>query len=769
MPGGCTANGTLNEANFAKPLPTIGLYVAAASFYCAAAMAVDTFLGFRSRRLWFPSKCFTLNAATLTFLAVATKLPVDLNTSMPRPVDQLSKLSSTVLICTVTGNLMPSVGVIDSPVSNIVALAILVVTVIVNVAIQMGTGVIYVHLLEHFVIVFFILVLLILFISSALPISTTKQQLEKLYDIKHNQLDVDFQKADGYDEGKLRECVAKYWVMAHTSSPQYVLGRSATCTASGAFCLLSALVLVEAFVRSFVAERSHFCEGTSDYGWSIIVVLLSQVIAIIVGTIAPALRWFTAVNYRRPDEGSRRWRDEFRVEQYWVQKLTELKEAPLSFQFRNWRCQKITHNSKNLVLGLLIKAQIGVVLCSKVVRLVSILPVCWLNHGKKLFKKLDQTPSSVTVGLVNLENFVLHLEGEDALVKLITKHERRDTKRWIQKGKKKSPKHLESLVQERIESVRGFIWVGSIDRDEVQRLALAESKHPEHCWALPVVTLASIAVALPDADQSSLKQLLSGVDEGLRYVRQIEKNLEAKGLLNQRKAADIIWSRLSLHNRWFDLDLRRLKPGPQSTRNVIQALIDIGHGGVVEFLNIKDGTDKTKTLEWPPKVLAANCMYRLCSTIQRHCDECPGMEAHLFCWLREAISDLLGACLTNLPEAIYMECFCSSIEVREESVRGAAFLLGEAEEIMSMLSDVASSYPLEKKYVDDWRDSRGSIWGWSCEHRSCSTLGSTSSNTMSGSLSSTPSLAHASNSFSADGSVTSVEFSQTQAPPDGLV
>ncbi|MQM05769.1 hypothetical protein Taro_038587 [Colocasia esculenta] len=714
MPGGCTANGSLNEANFGKPLPTIGLYVAAASLCCAAAMAVDTFLGFRSRRLWFPSKYFTLNAAILTILAVATKLPVDLNTSMPRAVDQLSKLSSTVLICTVMGNLMPSVGVIDNPVSNIVALAILVLTVIVNVAIQMGTGVIYVHLPEHSVIVFFILVLLILFISSALPISTTKKQLEKLYDIKHNQLkdDVDFQQADGCDKRKLEQRVERYWLMAHTSSPQYVLGRSATCTASGAFCLLSALVLVEAFLRSFMAGRSHFCEGTSDYGWSIVVVLLSQATAIIVGTIAPAFRWFTAVNYRRPDVG--RWRDEFRVEHYWVQKLTELKEAPLiSFQFRNWRCQKIIHNSKNLVLDLLIKAQIGVVLCSKVVRLLSILPVCCLNHGKKL----DQNPSSVTVGLVNPENFVLHLEGEEALVKLITKHERRDTERWIKKGKKKRPKYLQSLIQERIESGRGFVWVGHIDRDEVSRLA-PESRDPEHCWALPVVTLASIAVALPGVQQNSLKQLLSGVGEGLRYVRQIEKNLEAKGLLNQRKAADIIWFRLSLYNRWFDLDLRRLTPEPQSTKNVIQKLIDIGRDGVVEFLKIEDGTDKTKTLEWPPKVLAANCMYRLSSTIQQHCHKYSDMEAHLFCWLREAISDLLGACLTNLPRTIYMECFCSSIEVREESVRGAAFLLGEAEEIMSTLSEsgVASSYPLEKAYVDGWRESGGSIRDWSCEY-----------------------------------------------------
>ncbi|MQM05771.1 hypothetical protein Taro_038583 [Colocasia esculenta] len=774
MKRGCGgANGSLNQSEFGKPLPVIGLYIAAASLYCAGTMAADTFLSARSRRLWFPSTYFTLDAATITILAVATKLALDLNTSMPRHLDQLSKLSSTILMCTAMGNLMPSLGVMDNAASNIVALGILVVTVAVNVGIQMETGVIYVHLPEHALVVFFMLILLILLISSSLTVSITKRQLEKLYGIEHDKLYDEHKKSEargdaGGDEN-LKEYVEKYWMMAHTSSPQYVLGRSATCTASGAFCLLSFMLLVEASVRSFIAGHMGFCTGTSDYGWSIILVLVSQAIAIVIGTIAPAFRWFTAVSYRSPENGS--WKDEFGVEKYWIEMLTEWKEAPLGFHFRNQRCQKIAHNSKNLILGFLIKAQMGVVLASKAVRLLSVLPVSWLNHGRKLLKKLNTIPSSVT-GPSNLEDFVLHLEGEDALVKLITKHERKDTKRWIQKGRKKSPPHLAALIRERVDAGRGFIWVGRFDRDElVSSLAPVEV---QHCWALPVVTLASIAVGLSGVDQSYLMPLLSGVGEGLKFVGQIEKNLEAKGLMNQRKAADMVWSHLRLENCWFDVDLRRLFRKHRSSLKLVEELRSVGETCVQEYLNGKGGSDTANSLRWPPKVLAAHCMYRLTSTILQHCSINPQhWEVHLACcWLRASVSDLLGACLTNLPKAIYCECFCNATEVREESVRGAALLLGEAEEFMSKLKDVkaAGLYPEKTAYVNDWREMMRGSSVWTLDEEMCSMVGSCpSSNTMSTSLSSMSSADL--NSFTAsDESVRSVAaLTQQQVPQDDIV
>uniref|UniRef100_A0A5B6YQT6 Uncharacterized protein n=1 Tax=Davidia involucrata TaxID=16924 RepID=A0A5B6YQT6_DAVIN len=174
---GCTINGNLNDSKFSEPMPWIGIYVAAASAACAIAMAVDAIHGFRYRKFWFPCKFFSLNATTLTLIAVAIKLSVDLNTSMPHPQDQLAKLSSAVFICTVMGNSLPSLGTMENKeiFMNMVALGILVITAIVNICIQLGTGVIYVFWKEH---AFVMLLMLAIFCSSALSVPTTKRYFD---------------------------------------------------------------------------------------------------------------------------------------------------------------------------------------------------------------------------------------------------------------------------------------------------------------------------------------------------------------------------------------------------------------------------------------------------------------------------------------------------------------------------------------------------------------------------------------------------------------
>lgn len=76
----------------------------------------------------------------------------------------------------------------------------------------------------------------------------------------------------------------KYWMMAYTANPQFVVGRSVTCTASGALCLLSAAALAEAMMRSYVmVHKFNFCKGESDYKWSSTVILISQTVAVGIG------------------------------------------------------------------------------------------------------------------------------------------------------------------------------------------------------------------------------------------------------------------------------------------------------------------------------------------------------------------------------------------------------------------------------------------------------------------------------------------------------
>ncbi|KAK4383057.1 hypothetical protein Sango_2813500 [Sesamum angolense] len=128
------------QDNLDSPMPWIGMYVAAASALCSVAMIVDAISGFRSRKFWLPCKYFSLNAFSLTVLAVAMKLPVDFTSNTRAPHDKLARICSLVFMATAMGNFMTSLGSMENNdiVLNLSALGILVVTIAGNVCIHIA-------------------------------------------------------------------------------------------------------------------------------------------------------------------------------------------------------------------------------------------------------------------------------------------------------------------------------------------------------------------------------------------------------------------------------------------------------------------------------------------------------------------------------------------------------------------------------------------------------------------------------------------------------
>lgn len=719
---GCTVNGTLNDSRFNEPMPWIGIYVVAASAACAIAMAFDVFHGFRYRKFWLPCKYFALNATTLTLIGVAVKLSVDLNTSMPRPPDQLAKLSSTAFICTAIGNSMPSLGAMENKelMMNVVALGILVITVLVNICIQLGTGVIYVFWIEHALIMFLMVVLFALLISSSLSIPATKYY----FDVKYNKkYEVAKKECDGnYNPSvarKLRDDLMRYWMMAHTCNPQFVMGRLATCTASGAFCLLSALTLAEAMLRSYLMPWCFtFCKGESDYKWSTTLILVTQAIAVGVGTIAPACRWFIAIKFRCPKKANKSLQDGFSsVENYWVQKLYQLKDCPLELRICGQNGRKLVHCTKNKALDFCIFFQKVMVVLSKIVRLISILFVGWLliihRWCKKLVKLVKSKRSilgceteseSKTAHKVDLSHYVLHLEGEEELIDVMKKSGRDPSVHWIRMGRKKQPIHLIQLL-EKLNPSRGFEGVHKFDSKQVPSLDSAE---PPTSWALPVVTLTSIAIATSNGNFHPTKELMKCVREGLKYIRVIENNLDIKrDLSNIKNAAETVWVGVDLHYKWLDVDLLEIANQGKSPKDIILELSDIAKHKFMELKkNDAIGCLRYSPAKWPIKVLAANAMYRICQTLllttENRSNECNQVMLER---LTALIGDIMGACLTNLEHAISIKCHQSTMEQREESVRYAILLLGKTEKILEILScgPPPSSATEKMACINEWR------------------------------------------------------------------
>ncbi|KAD3641914.1 hypothetical protein E3N88_31138 [Mikania micrantha] len=133
-----------NGDRYSEPMAWIGIYIAIASLLCTLAMAADLLHGFRSKKLWFPCKYFSLNAASISVIAIAMKLPVDLTSPMPSYMDQKTKLGSLAFMCTMMANFLPSLASMDDKtlLANVTGFAILTITVIVNICIQIYTCVI---------------------------------------------------------------------------------------------------------------------------------------------------------------------------------------------------------------------------------------------------------------------------------------------------------------------------------------------------------------------------------------------------------------------------------------------------------------------------------------------------------------------------------------------------------------------------------------------------------------------------------------------------
>nr|GEX14118.1 hypothetical protein CTI12_AA420450 [Tanacetum cinerariifolium] len=163
-------------------------------------------------------------------------------------VDQTAKLGSMAFMCTMMANFLPSLATMNGKelVTNILALGILVTTLVVNVCIQIKTGVVSYSEAEHFnetvadvkrqspyifvyinrnrsiaiIYVAIVLVLLIIQTCSALIVLRSKQILELKYQAGHKTAlnEQELQQPKRLTVEKLKLHVKNYWIMAGNSS-----------------------------------------------------------------------------------------------------------------------------------------------------------------------------------------------------------------------------------------------------------------------------------------------------------------------------------------------------------------------------------------------------------------------------------------------------------------------------------------------------------------------------------------------------------------------
>ncbi|PWA91426.1 hypothetical protein CTI12_AA089520 [Artemisia annua] len=652
------------ENKYSKPMPLIGIYITVASLFCILAMVADLIHGLRNRKLWFPCKTFTLDAASLIVITVAMKLPVDLSNPMRGFADQIAKIGSMAFMCTMMANFLPSLATMNSKelLTNIIALDILVITLIVNACIQIYTGVIgdqFSRVLVKGIALFYVAMLLILLIihtCSSLTILKSKQIIELKYQAGHETAlkDLELQQPGRLTVEKLQQ---------------------------------------------------HF-------------------IGSLVGTIAPLCRCYAALSFKLSIEWIWSHIKVFKVESYWTQKLYDWKQSSIPFSVGSRKIKIVIQNFKVIFLIICIGLQMTVVVACKMIALIPIFFVicglfciwCWkwfkaMFSASSIFKRQNPKAMFSASSIVERQNpeqqenfndlrrYVLQLQDDMELSKRTLKSISKSVNRLIKKAEKQQPSNLVELLRES----KGFEGVGKHDSLHVPPLFAQD--YPD-CWSLPLVTLTAITVSLPQIQNERVDRLLSSVSKGLTYVTLVEESFNATDeYVSIQKAAKVLWLEVEVSNTWVGINLKNHAPEVNTAGLILQWFKNTAKNMVNEVQVIDNKSANDNSIY---RSVCANSMYRITESIlfSYHTNIDELSQEDLFTGLSSMIADILAACLTNLPQVIVTKCHESVIEKRESSVNATVQLLGETTQIINNLQDreLPDLNPAELPFIDKWRD-----------------------------------------------------------------
>ncbi|MFS7944204.1 hypothetical protein Hanom_Chr06g00509311 [Helianthus anomalus] len=397
-----------NEDKYNEPIVLIGLYISIASLFCVLAMALDLLYGFRNGKFWFPT----------TYLS----------SSMGRVIDQVAKVGSLTFMCTMMSNLMPSLAYMGnkSLIANVIGLSIFIITLIVTICIQLSTHVINsndFHLFHKpsymvvatYIYISMLLFLLMILISFAITIPTSKEILEFKYQaMSKTTMNNQHQQENLISlSEKLTRLVKRRWIMVETGNPQFVMASNPLSSVSGVICAISMVIYI--YIGWQLMLYGDFL-AYSVYKKSTIFIVVTQSIGIVVGSIAPILRCSTVLSFKSC--ANQNWKHfmGFEEEKYWTQKLCEWKERRISVLPCGCRSSVLLHNLKNHILSFCIGFQKVIVVSCKIIALVPIVVIIFAVYCSYYFKSMRvklitrSTASSNEETNEDLSSFVMLLD-----------------------------------------------------------------------------------------------------------------------------------------------------------------------------------------------------------------------------------------------------------------------------------------------------------------------------------------------------------------------
>ncbi|KAK9159982.1 hypothetical protein Syun_006323 [Stephania yunnanensis] len=95
-------------------------------------------------------------------------------------------------------------------------------------------------------------------------------------------------------KGSLMHRVKRWYMYGCVYNPQLLFCRVPPGMTAEIICVFCSIILLQAAYRLVDPNGNiKFCKGTSDYGWSVMVIIISQIVIVIVGSVTIVFRWVT--------------------------------------------------------------------------------------------------------------------------------------------------------------------------------------------------------------------------------------------------------------------------------------------------------------------------------------------------------------------------------------------------------------------------------------------------------------------------------------------
>lgn len=136
------------------------------------------------------------------------------------------------------------------------------------------------------------------------------------------------------------------------------------------------------------------------------------------------------------------------------------------------------------------------------------------------------------------------------------------------------------------------------------------------------------------------------------------------------------------------MNLCKLSLQRNSLKEVLKAPADTAKKKYLEHKNtyVNQSFIKESSSNWPIKVLASNSIYKVSQTILLiHQSRNNQTTERLFAVIAVMTSDIICACLTNLPHVMCLNCLSSTMDQREDCMRNTVYLFGKSETILKIL------------------------------------------------------------------------------------